>query len=181
MAKRRALLSSIDQRDVGVCLRCGYDITGVRGEVCPECGKRIELWSLWRSKAFWRIAVVAVACPLLVAAALWALPKSSRGFAVPNSLGFQTFASMAIPSLLWLALVFGASWASLRLLPKGLKRGANTRVTLHFWPRFCLLVAAVSGAAALAVRAWGSPSRLGTRPDYPANSSRTSRGMRTKV
>jgi predicted RNA-binding Zn-ribbon protein involved in translation (DUF1610 family) len=31
------------QRERGLCLTCGYKLTGRVSEVCPECGEKVEV------------------------------------------------------------------------------------------------------------------------------------------
>ena len=32
----------MERRRLGLCLGCGYDLTGNRSGICPECGKQVK-------------------------------------------------------------------------------------------------------------------------------------------
>lgn len=159
-------MRNLDPRSLGICLQCGYDITGATAQTCPECGAAIEPFVRWTRRRLSRLAAIAVAPGLSDSLALAAVPATAIGFAAPSGTPalplffWLTALAMLGPRFLILAhLWFIAVYETRLSLPPALRRWRSRRVRRILrarvresaLERFCsagLLVAVVLLAAA---------------------------------
>lgn len=58
------LVAYLAERDAK-CPECRYSLRGLRKPVCPECGRALELWELYRRRSRFKVSDLVLTTPML--------------------------------------------------------------------------------------------------------------------
>ncbi len=132
----------IDPRELGMCLQCGYDLAGLEGARCPECGEKIEPFDRFSRRKMLVVFVAGLGPGLLASAAIVAAARPLERFVRSMTTGamegrrpwWSLDAHMLVPPLgVYLHLAALAVVVFIAMLPKALRSGRRGREALDRW------------------------------------------------